>query len=172
MAPERQARKVNSLLTLSLSLVLALVGVVLLVLANRVISGWLATVVEQVGGTVLVAALLSVAWDFFGRRALASEVMEIAGLSGDVEQAGLVGIGSNFRQAPWDRLLRADKIDIYLGLGRTFYTNNSTALQALAGKPGAVLRVILPDPADDAAMSAWLNASPGALTRCAPTSGR
>jgi hypothetical protein len=152
VAQDKQARRINTLTSIVMVLLAVIAAILLLVLANNVFTGWLSTVVEQVGGTVLVAALLSVAWDFFGRRALAGEVMEVAGLSGDVEQAGLARIGADFRQAPWDRLLQAEKIDIYLGLGRTFYTNYSTALATAAAKPGTRMRVILADPTDDAAV--------------------
>ena len=152
MAQNRQARRINTLTTTVIVFGAVIVAILLLVLANEVFTGWLSTVTEQVGGTILVAALLSVAWDLVGRRALAGEVMEVAGLSGDVQQAGLTSIGADFRKAPWDRLLQAEKIDIYLGLGRTFYTTYSTALSTAAAKPGARIRVILPDPTDDAAV--------------------
>ncbi|SOC50167.1 hypothetical protein SAMN05660748_2907 [Blastococcus aggregatus] len=152
MSHNNQARRINTLATTAMVLSAVIVAILLLVLANNVFTGWLSTVTEQVGGTVLVAALLSVAWDLVGRRALAGEVMEVAGLSGDVQQAGLTSIGSDFRKAPWDRLLQAEKIDIYLGLGRTFYTTYSTALTNAAAKADTRIRVVLPDPTDDAAV--------------------
>ena len=38
----------------------------------------------------------------------------------------------DFRKIPFARLLEADKIDGYLGLGRSWYSTNSTSLQAAA----------------------------------------
>lgn len=150
---DKQARRINDLTTWIIVLVAVLAGVLLLVLATQLPdNGWLQTVVEQAGGTVLVAALLTVAYDLVGRRALASEVMEIAELSGDIQQAGLERVGANYQAVEWDRLLKADKVDIYLGLGRTFYSVHSTALQAAAAKPTTRMRVILADPTDDAAV--------------------
>lgn len=150
---DKQARRINDLTTWVLILLGLLAGVLLLVLGTQLKNNsWYQVVVMQAGGAVLVAALLTVAYDVVGRRALASEVMEIAELSGDVQQAGLGRIGSNYQRVEWDRLLKAEKIDIYLGLGRTFYSVNSAALQAAAAKPTTRMRVVLADPTDDAAV--------------------
>jgi hypothetical protein len=149
---DKQARRINTLSTWLIIAGAVLLGFLLLAAATQLPDGWFQTVVEQAGGAVLVTALLTVAYDLVGRRALAAEVMEMAELSGDVEQAGLERIGANYQAVPFDRLLKADKIDIYLGLGRTWYSVNSTALQAAAAKPTTRMRVILADPTDDAAV--------------------
>jgi hypothetical protein len=152
VATDRLARKINNLTSAVIVLVMLVLGILLLVLAVNLPDSWYATVIEQAGGTLLVAAVLTVAWEAYGRRALAGEVMEVADLSGDVQQAGLTRIGSDHRAAPWSRLLQAEKIDIYLGLGRTFYSTNSSALQASAAKPNTRIRVIIADPTDEAAV--------------------
>jgi hypothetical protein len=149
--PDQQARKINNLQAVVTVLVMLLAGVLLLVWATS-LTEWRQTVVEQAGGTLLVAALLTVAWEFYGRRALAGEVMEAARLSTEVQQSGITSVGSNFRSAPWDRLLTAEKIDIYLGLGRTFHSNYSTALKAAAARPNSRIRVVTADPNDEAAV--------------------
>ncbi len=149
---ESTRRDVNRLYMILMIAGSLLVAVLLFWLATTLSDGAWQTIAEQVAGTVLVAGLLTVAWEARGREALAGEVMEVANLGNDVERAGLHRLGDNYLKVPWEDLFRADKVDVYLALGRTWYSTHSASLESLAKRPGARLRVVLADPTDEAAV--------------------
>jgi hypothetical protein len=146
------SREINRLYTLLLVAGLIIAALVLFLIATQMGDGAWKTVFEQVAGTVIVASLLTVFWEARGRQALAGEVFEVANLGHDVQRAGLYRVNDNYTTIQWAELFKADKIDVYLGLGRTWFSNHSAALEDLAKRPGVRLRVVLADPTDDAAV--------------------
>ena len=71
--------------------------------SNEPVQAFLA----QFGGLSLATGLLAVAWDLFGRRAFADEVLAKAGLSADVVRAGIVRVTNQYlAEVEWATLFR------------------------------------------------------------------
>jgi hypothetical protein len=104
----------------------------------------------QGGGLLLATGLLAVAWDLFGRRALADEVLAKAGLSRDVVRAGIEGVTTQYlTEVEWASLFRdVSKLDIFVAYAATWRNSHRGSLQQLAQRPDARIRVFLPDPSD------------------------
>ena len=104
----------------------------------------------QVGGLLLATGLLAVAWDLFGRRSLANEVLAKAGLSADVVRAGIVRVTDQYlAEVEWASLFRdVNRLDIFVAYAATWRNTHRANLQEVAGRPGARIRVFLPDPRD------------------------
>jgi hypothetical protein len=104
----------------------------------------------QAGGLLLATGLLAVAWDLFGRRALAEEVLAKAGLSADVVRAGVVRITNQYlTEVEWSALFRdVSKLDIVVAYAATWRNSHRGSLQAIARRADARIRVFLPDPDD------------------------
>jgi hypothetical protein len=115
--------------------------------SNQPVQAFLA----QLGGLSLATGLLAVAWDLFGRRAFADEVLAKARLSTDVVQAGIVRVTNQYlTEVEWASLFQdVSKLDIVVAYAATWRNTNRASLQQVAGRPGARIRVFLPDPGDD-----------------------
>ena len=76
----------------------------------------------QVGGLLLATGLLAVAWDLFGRRSLANEVLAKAGLSADVVRAGIVRVTDQYlAEVEWASLFRdVNRLDIFVAYAATW----------------------------------------------------
>lgn len=104
----------------------------------------------QVGGLLLATGLLAVAWDLFGRRSLANEVLAKAGLSADVVRAGIVRVTDQYlAEVEWASLFRdVNRLDIFVAYAATWRNTHRASLQQVAQRPSARIRVFLPDPRD------------------------
>lgn len=114
-------------------------------------NGQVQAFLGQVGGLLLATGLLAVAWDLFGRRSLADEVLAKAGLSADITRAGIVRVTDQYlAQVEWTSLFRdVTRLDIFVAYGATWRNTHRASLQQVARRPGARIRVFLPDPGDD-----------------------
>jgi hypothetical protein len=125
-------------------------GVVLLFASGNPDLGqqWSA-LTSQLGGLMVATGLLALAWEWFGKRAFADEIYAKVQLSVAVLRTGLVKIGPNFNlDVDWADLFdNARELDIYVGWGRTWRTQQRTRIQELASRGGRI-RVFLPDPDD------------------------
>jgi hypothetical protein len=112
--------------------------------------GGLQSVVSQAGGLLVATAVLAVVWEHFGRRAFASEVMEIANVGADVEQAGIVKITDQYLDdVAWnDLIVGCMKVDIVVAYARTWRGHHLERLRAVAKRKDTRLRVFLPNPDD------------------------
>jgi hypothetical protein len=104
----------------------------------------------QAGGLVLATGLLTVAWDLFGRRAFADEVLAKAGLSADVARAGIVRVTNQYlAEVEWMSLFRdVSKLDIVVAYAATWRNTHRASLQQVARRSDSRIRVFLPDPDD------------------------
>jgi hypothetical protein len=145
--------KVTTRSAIALGLILVIVGGLLLWWSgtshwksNEPVQAFLA----QAGGLILATGLLTVAWDLFGRRAFADEVLAKAGLSADVARAGIVRVTNQYLSGvEWTFLFQDVKnLDIVVAYGATWRNSHRGDLQQVAGRSGARIRVFLPDPDD------------------------
>lgn len=111
-------------------------------------NGQVQAFLAQFGGLMLATGLLAVAWDLFGRRAFADEVLAKAGLSTDVERAGIVRVTNQYlTEVEWTSLFRdVTKLDIFVAYGATWRNTHRANLQRVAQQSDARIRVFLPDP--------------------------
>jgi hypothetical protein len=103
---------------------------------------------SQIGGLLIATGLLAVAWDLFGRRALADEVLAKAGLSADVVRAGIVRVTTQYlAEVEWTSLFRdVSKLDIVVAYAATWRNAHRASIAAVAQRRDARIRVFLPDP--------------------------
>lgn len=146
--------KVTTRSAIALGLIFVIVGGLLLWWSGT--SHWksnepVQAFLGQLGGLVLATGLLAVAWDLFGRRAFADEVLAKAGLSADVVRAGIVRVTNQYlAEVEWAPLFRdVDKLDIVVAYGATWRNTHRASLQQVAQRAGARIRVFLPDPDDN-----------------------
>jgi hypothetical protein len=121
-------------------------------------NGQVQAFLAQVGGLLVATGLLAVVWDLFGRRSLADEVLAKAGLSADIVRAGIVRVTDQYlAEVEWTSLFRdVTRLDIFVAYAATWRNTNRASLQQVARRPGARIRVFLPDP-DDARTVAVLS---------------
>lgn len=159
MAIPKLYRERTNLWTVLAQIVVFLLGILCLFLAAK--WQWLAsypgiqTVVRDFGGMLVATVTITILWQLVVRRAFLAELMAMAKLAEEVRAAGLVTLTNDFQRGiDWPQLFRTvNKLDIFFAYGRTWRGTNSAELRALAGRPGVRVRVVLPDPNDDALMS-------------------
>jgi hypothetical protein len=147
-----QGRLQRALVTLAawqLGFFLAVAGAVMLYLSAEWEGGRgpsaLDTLLREGGALAFVTGALSVFWDLRGRRLLAAEVLATAGLSKAIQDAGLIGVSSHYRDVDWDRFFnQASRVDLFFSYASTWRANHLDALRAFVESDGTQLRVILP----------------------------
>ncbi|WP_029289512.1 hypothetical protein [Cellulomonas sp. HZM] len=109
----------------------------------------------QVGGLLVATGLLTVAWDLFGRRAFAIEVLAKAKLSADVVESGITRVTDQYLDdVEWGELFEgAVHVDILVAYANTWRNAHRHRLERVAKTKGSRIRVFLPDPNDAATMS-------------------
>ncbi|WP_157571558.1 hypothetical protein [Nocardioides alkalitolerans] len=134
------------------------VGVLLLWLAARdgaySLNPTWQSVFSNMGGVVVATTLISAAWELFGKRSLASEVMAMANLGADIQKSGIQHVTDAYLDTvPWDDLMTgATKVDIVVAYASTWRNAHWSRLEQLAANPKAQIRVFLPDPGDPQTM--------------------
>jgi hypothetical protein len=158
----RLARALTDLAAWRIAIVVIVLGAFLMWLSAslqepRGPSG-LESTIQEIGALLVVTGTLTVFWDLRGRRALTNEVLAAANLSTDVTESGLTRITTRYLDVEWDALLRQSAhVDLYFAYARTWRHAHATALRALVSRPDTRLRVILPDPTNDALMGTLAN---------------
>lgn len=140
------------------AIVVSLIGVVFLFLSTN--WQWLSnhpnvqTVVRELGGLLIASVAIASLWEFVAKRAFLAELMAKAKLAEEVRAAGLVTITTDFQRGiDWAKLFKTvTKLDIFFAYGGTWRGSNTPELRALALRPGVRIRVVLPDPEDNALM--------------------
>lgn len=139
------------------ALILAIAGLVLLATAQWAIpTTWVggSAFAAQLGGLFLASGVVTIGWDMMGRRQFARELMDMAGLSHDLQRSGLVSIGTQYLDAQiWEALFEnVTKLDILVAYAHTWRHAHQGNLDKVARRAGAEIRVYLPDPSDDLTM--------------------
>lgn len=147
--------KVTSLSAILIAGGLVVAGAVLMLLS---VQSWAAGLWEsflgQVGGLLIATGLLTVAWDLWGRRAFAMEVLAKAKLSADVVESGITRVTDQYLEdVEWSSLFEgAVQVDIVVAYANTWRNANRQRLERVAAAHGSRIRVFLPDPDDVATM--------------------
>lgn len=176
----RPFRELTTLRTVVIGLVTLMAGLVALYFGND--SGrwqrWpaLQPVVNEVGALLIVSVALGVVWELVGKRAFSREILETARVAADVEDSGLVTLGSRFTNSPdWDHLFReANNLDVFVAYASTWRHTHADKIRDLLRRGGRV-RIYLPDPADSiniAALAERFQTTPTELINRISTAAR
>lgn len=152
---DRPYRGLTTLRTLLGGIVVFLVGLSLLYLSSSIPALWVRheawhSVVNDLGGLLIISVGLGAIWELVGKRSFAREVLEAAKLSGDISLAGLRSIGTNWLEdADWAELFSGvSDLEIFVAYGQSWRTFNLARLEEFSRRRGAHLRLYLPDPND------------------------
>jgi hypothetical protein len=148
----------NTAEAIAIAIGVAGVGCVLLWLSAR---GFLtkheavAALFAQLGALLVAAVAIGLLWELVGKRALASEIFEVARVGTDVRNAALLRIGTSYLDdVDWEGYFATvDKLDIFVAYGRTWRGANFHRLRNVAARPSSRIRVYLPNPHDDGLMA-------------------
>ncbi len=151
------SKKIATREVIILAIVLSLTGFTILTLSVWLIPKEYETPREslkEIGSVMFGLGVISLIWDLYARRAFMREVLDSVNLAQQVEEAGLQIIAANYNSdVPWDELFESSPIlDIFVAYAHTWRNLNRTNLERLAKKPGACLRIVLPDPNDGPTM--------------------
>lgn len=129
---------------------------------------WMPSLYGQLGGLLLATGLITFAWDLWGKRAFAAEVLSKAQLKSDVVTSGLERVSNRYlEEVEWEALFEeSHSLDIVVAYASTWRNTHLGRLRDLVSRKGGRLRVFLPDPADAATMkvlSGRFNTTPSAL---------
>ncbi|MEG3636087.1 hypothetical protein [Micromonospora palythoicola] len=163
VAKEARDKPYRTLTTLKFALAAGsvfLVGVFCLYLGGEETNFWrsnpgLRTLMEQLGGLLIVSSLLSTLWELVGKRAFAREVLEDTRISTEIEASGLRRISTQFfDDAAWEQCFRGvQKLDIFAAYAQTWRNMNLARLHKVASRSNGRIRVYLADPDDEFTMT-------------------
>ncbi|GIM95631.1 hypothetical protein [Paractinoplanes toevensis] len=132
-----------------------LVGVYCLYLGGEQTQFWNAhtgwrTLLEQLGGLLIVTSGLSILWELIGKRAFAKEVLESTRMVTEIDSAGIKRITNQFYdESMWKDCFRGtEKLDIFAAYANTWRNTYMPLLQEIARKPKGRIRIYLTDPED------------------------
>jgi hypothetical protein len=169
-----EARQLTNAAVRMIALMVAVVGGILLWLSGSVIpSDWpqWAAFASQLGGLLMATALVTFAWEQWGRRHFARELMAMANLSTELKRSGITRVNDQYLDDVqlWSDLFRGvHRLDIVVAYASTWRNSHRQRLQAVANNPKARIRVFLPDLDDPATMTTLshrFNTDPESLSR-------
>jgi hypothetical protein len=134
-------------------------------------SSWpvLREIVRSVGTLLIVSVVLGLIWDLFLRRSYTLELLEIVGLSSNINDSGLDKIGYRFGDIDWkDYFNECKEFEMFISYGRSWRGTNELLIAALASRSKVKVRIALPDPKNDQLvneMSVRYNKSPDEIRR-------
>jgi hypothetical protein len=114
----------------------------------------LSTLLNQLGGLLIVTGGVSLLWELRTRREFADELFAKARLGSDVQQSGLERVSMQWlEEVAWTDLFKATRdVEIFLSYGRTWRSNNAARLDEFVKRKGTKLSIYLPDPGNDHVM--------------------
>lgn len=111
---------------------------------------WLGVSLEQIAGILIATGILSLFWDLLGRRALADEVMDTAGLAEEIRAAGLTHVWNRYlSEDTWrKRFSQAKKLDVFVAYANTWRETYRHDISEFAQRSGNQVIIVLPDVSD------------------------
>lgn len=152
--PHRIYKALTELRVVLTTALIVIVGGLLLVMAETIAfiadRLWLKSVFSNLGGVLVAAAVVSVLWEFLGKRAFYDEIHHRMGLMADVKAAQLKGVFGGYLEVPWGELLANTKeFDAFFMYGGTWRNAYTDALRNLVRKRGSRIRIALPNYRDE-----------------------
>ncbi len=151
------AEKITNYSTVLLALLGVVLGLALMVVAaswdSLASRDWQRSLVNELGGLLVVTGGLSVLWDLRGKRDLIREVLAKVRVSSEVQAAGVVQMTMNWMDIEWDEHFKsAHEIDVFISYGSSWRKLHWPRLQEFTAKKRNKLRIFLPDPKDESTM--------------------
>ena len=85
-------------------------------------------------------------WEMLGKRDFAEEVLELAGVAGDIQKSGIIGFYEKFTDIKWDEIFNgAKEISLMFTYAYSWRNNNRQGLKDVSNKKNSQLVVLLPD---------------------------
>jgi len=145
---------------IALAVIIVAVGTLLLYISSMETT-WrvhpvIQRVVEHAGALIFVTGLLHLLWELYGKRVFLDEVLAKAGVAQAARSVGIREAYDDFqRLSDWPQLFSGVKeLDILVSYARTWRNIHLQELRTLVTTPGTRVRLILPDPDDEAAVGA------------------
>lgn len=110
---------------------------------------------SQLGGLLVATGLITIAWDLFGRRAFAAEVLAKARVSTDIAASGIERVTDQYLdEVQWRDLFDGvNRLDIIVAYASTWRNAQRRNLEEAARRPGGRIRIVLPDPRDESTVT-------------------
>lgn len=149
----------TNLRTLLVALLVFIAGIALLVFSETTqeISSrlWLKAVVTNLGGLVIASVSIALLWELVSKRAFFDELLANTGLVDEIRSLGLVGLSVNALRGPdFSKLIRSTtRLDIFVCYANTWRGTYVEELRELAKKPNFKVRLIVPNPKNQALMT-------------------
>lgn len=111
---------------------------------------WLQSLCNNLGGLLLTTFLITVFWELLGKRLFLDEILHKAGISKQIENAGIADVHPSFQQfTGWKSLFNScSEVDIFFSYGHSWRSNHREELKSFLSINKNSLRVILPNPED------------------------
>ena len=116
-------------------------------------------VLGELGSLLIGSAALAVLWDLVARRAFLDELLEQIDAVESLAVGGVTGMTMNFHETiPWQKLIdEAKTVDVMMAWGAGWRAICIPHLGEMMRRSRTRIRVVLPDPEDDALMEALAN---------------
>jgi hypothetical protein len=108
--------------------------------------------VNEIGNVLLVTGILTFAWEVWGRRSFADEMLERAGIAKQLSTAGIKQVTDSFQSAEldWGSLFKnASSIDLFFSYAQTWRNQRIHDFEAMLKRQNSLVRVVLPSYEDD-----------------------
>lgn len=144
-------RERTNLRTITVSIIVALVGAFLLFFVSRLsfldaYPEW-QSLIKDFGSLIFASVAVALIWELFSKRAFMSELLTTTKLADEIQESGLVKISPQWHgEINWTELFRKnDYLKILFMYGRTWRNINRAELQRFASKSNSKATIILPD---------------------------
>lgn len=152
-------KQIMTLQAISTSALVLVTGIALISIANLwhfiVEHPAAQNIVDNIGGSLIAGVALVLIWELRGRRSFTREILHDFQYANDIENSGIVRIGTEYLSDPaWDELFAGvNNIDLYIAYGSTWRQTHLGRLRAFASSSKNRLRIYLPDVHDATMMS-------------------
>jgi len=145
----------TNLLSGLLSLLVAMAGIALLLWSNNS-AYWVGReafqgLVKDLGSLTVVSVAIAFVWELIAKRAFVNELLTKARISQALSASGIVQIVYEPYSVNWDELFaNTRKVDAFFAYGKNWRGTHEVRLNRIASAKGNVIRIILPDPDNEA----------------------
>lgn len=105
------------------------------------------TILSELGGLLLLSAVVAMLWELGAKRRLMREILDKTGLSEKVWRLGFQDATTTFGKLGLDDYISgSSQVDMVVAGGASVISTNKNSLKEIAARKGTSIRLILPDP--------------------------
>jgi len=136
--------------TLFFAIIIALVAILLIYISIQTrwnINLTIRLVISNIGAILIVTSLLTFFWDLWAKRVFLDEILAKAGLSKEIESAGIESVTNSFYdKVNWEKLFdNVRKLDVFFVYARTWRNTHDLEIKEIAKNKDSRIRVVLPN---------------------------